>query len=160
MVSWGDVEAAAPELAERVKERFQATGLGLLATLRTDGSPRISGIEPLFALDELWLGMMDGSRKSLDLQRDPRLALHNATEDKQVTNGDARISGRAVRITDDESFERFNRAFEGETGYEPPPPYDLYKVDVTELMFLKPGGDHLVIESWQAGGEVKRTERR
>ena len=158
--SWSEVEAAAPELTEKVKERFQSTGLGLLATLRADGSPRISGIEPLFALDELWLGMMHGSRKATDLLRDPRLALHNATEDKQVTNGDARISGRAVEITDPESFEKFNRAFQGETGYEPPPPYHLFRVDVTELMFLKPGGDHLVIESWRAGEPVKRTERR
>jgi hypothetical protein len=160
MASWSEVEAAAPELAERVVERFQSTGLGLLATLRADGSPRISGIEPLFALDELWLGMMHGSRKAADLQRDPRLALHNATEDKQVTNGDARISGRAVEITDEESFERFNRAFQGETGYSPPPPYHLFRVDVTELMFLKPGGDHLVIEWWKEGAGTNRVERR
>src|SRR4051795_4412155 len=108
MASWAEVEAAAPELAERVKERFQATGLGLLATLRADGAPRISGIEPLFALDELWLGMMHGSRKAADLLRDPRMAVHNATEDKQVTNGDARISGRAIEITDADAFEKFN----------------------------------------------------
>ncbi|MBV9412380.1 MAG: pyridoxamine 5'-phosphate oxidase family protein, partial [Acidimicrobiia bacterium] len=149
MASWAEVETAAPELAERVKERFQSTGLALLATLRKDGSPRISGIEPLFALDELWLGMMTDSRKALDLRRDPRLALHNATEDKQVTNGDARISGRAIELTDEESLDRFSRAFQSETGYAPPPPYLLFRVDVTELMFLKPGGDHLVIESWR-----------
>ena len=160
MASWSEVEAAAPELAERVKERFESTGLGMLAKLRRYGSPRISGIEPLFALDELWLGMMLGSRKAADLQRDPRLALHNATEDKQVTNGDARISGTAIEITDEEAFEQFSSAFQGETGYAPPPPYHLFRVDVTELMFLKPGGDHLVIESWREGGEVKRTERR
>src|SRR3954454_21233951 len=141
MASWAEVEAAAPELAERVKERFQATGLGLLATVRADGSPRISGIEPLFALDELWLGMMHGSRKATDLLRDARLALHNATEDKQVTNGDARISGRAVEITDEASLDRFYRPSQGETGSPPPPPYHLFKVDVTELMFLQPGGD-------------------
>ena len=45
-------------------------------------------------------------------------------------------------------------------GYSPPPPYHLFKVDVAELMFLKPGGDHLVIESWRPGGEVKKVERR
>jgi hypothetical protein len=160
VASWAEVEAAASELAERVKERFESTGLGLLATLRSDGSPRISGIEPLFALDELWLGMMDGSRKAADLLRDPRLALHNATEDKQVTNGDARISGRAVEITDEGSFERFNRAFQGETGYSPPPPYHLFRVDVTEVMHLKPGGDHLVIEWWKEGTGTNRVERR
>jgi len=160
MASWAEVEGAAPEVAERVKERFESTGLGLLATLRADGAPRISGIEPLFAHDELWLGMMHGSRKATDLQRDPRLALHNATEDKQVTNGDARISGRAVEITDDESFERFDRAFQEETGYAPPPPYHLFRVDVTEVMFLKPGGDHLAIEWWREGTGTKRVERR
>src|SRR3954453_5478753 len=106
MASWSEVEAAAPELAERVQERFQATGLGLLATLRADGSPRISGIEPLFALGQLWLGKVIGSRKAVDLQRDARMALHNGTEEKQVRNGDARISGRAVEVTDEESFDR------------------------------------------------------
>src|SRR4051812_47389868 len=151
VASWSEVEAAATELADKVKERFQSTGLGLLATLRADGSPRISGIEPLFALDELWLGMMHESRKAADLLRDPRLALHNATEDKQVTNGDARISGRAVENPDPGGLGRFARAFRGEPGYPPPPPYHLFRVDVTELMFLKPGGDHLVIESWRAG---------
>jgi hypothetical protein len=56
-------------------ERFEATGLGLLATLRADGSPRVSGLEPLFALGELWFGMMPESRKALDLLRDPRFAI-------------------------------------------------------------------------------------
>ena len=160
MASWAQVEAAAPDLAERVRERFGSTGLALLATLRADGAPRISGIEPLFALGELWLGMMHGSRKAADLLHDPRLALHNATEDKQVTNGDARISGRATEVTDEASFERFNRAFQGETGYSPPPPYHLFSVDVREVMFLKPGGDHLVIEWWKEGAGTRRVERR
>jgi len=160
MASWSEVTEAAPELAERVKERFQVHGLGVMATLRADGSPRLSGIEPLFALDELWLGMMDGSRKAADLLRDPRLALHNASEDKQVLNGDAKISGRALVINDEEAFERYNRAFQGETGYSPPPPYHLFKVDVTEISFLRPAGDHLVIEWWREGGPVHRVERR
>ncbi|MBV8302905.1 MAG: pyridoxamine 5'-phosphate oxidase family protein [Acidimicrobiia bacterium] len=160
MASWAQVEAATPDLAERVKERFASTGLALLATLRADGSPRISGIEPLFAMGELWLGMMHGSRKAADLLGDPRLALHNATEDKQVTNGDSRISGRAVQISDEAAFERFNRAFQGETGYSPPPPYHLFRVEVGEVMFLKPGGDHLVIEWWKEGAGTSRVERR
>ncbi len=162
MASWAAVVEAAPDLARRVQARFEANGLGLVATLRRDGSPRISGIEPLFALDELWLGMMDGSRKAKDLLRDPRLALHNATEDKQVTNGDARISGRAVEITDEDSFDRFNRAFQGETGYSPPPPYHLFRVDVTEVSLVRIGDppDHLVIESWSESAGYRRTERR
>ena len=98
MVCWSDVVIAAPELAAAVQARFDAHGLGLLATLRRDGSPRISGIEPLFALGEVWLGMMPESRKALDLLRDPRFALHNATVDKAVTEGDAKLAGRAIPV--------------------------------------------------------------
>ena len=73
MTSWDEVEAAAPELAGRARAAFDAHKHKLLATLRRDGSPRISGIEATFADGELWLGMMPGSRKALDLRRDPRL---------------------------------------------------------------------------------------
>src|SRR4051812_49049254 len=86
MATWTDIEADAPELAATVRARFEAHGMGLLATLRRDGSPRISGIEPLFALGELWMGMMPGSRKAADVVRDPRFALHSATTDKDVTH--------------------------------------------------------------------------
>ena len=100
MASWEEVTAAAGGLADDVRARFEATGLGLLATLRKDGSPRISGIEPSFAVGEVWLGMMDGSLKALDLRRDPRLALHSATVDKEVKDGDARVTGRAEELFD------------------------------------------------------------
>ena len=102
MTSWNDFARTAPELAAlNVQTRFEATGLGMLATLRKDGSPRISGIEPSFFEGELWLGMMDGSLKARDLQRDPRIALHNATVDKEVKEGDVKVSGLAVEVTDD-----------------------------------------------------------
>lgn len=56
-----------------------------LATLRRDGSPRISGTEVVFddEAGEIYLGMMPGSVKALDLRRDPRLALHSPTVDPQ-----------------------------------------------------------------------------
>jgi hypothetical protein len=160
MASWAQVMEAAPDLAERVRERFDAHGLAVMATIRADGAPRVTGVEPLFALDELWLGMMHGSRKAADLQRDPRLALHNATEDKQVTNGDAKIAGRALEITAAATLDEFARAFQDATGYAPPPPFHLFKLDVTELSFLRPAGDHLVIELWREGEPVRRIERR
>jgi pyridoxamine 5'-phosphate oxidase-like protein len=161
MASWNEVSEAAADLAGTVRARFEATGLGLLATLRRDGSPRISGIEPSFAAGELWLGMMDGSRKALDLQRDPRLALHSATADKDVKEGDARITGRGVEVLEgDERREAFLDHLRAKGDWAPDGPFHLFAVDVTELMMLRPGGDHLVIESWREGGEVRRVERR
>ena len=160
MSSWSDVTRAAPDLAEAVQRRFDATGLGLLATLRKDGSPRISGIEPLFT-SELWLGMMDASLKAADLRRDPRLALHSATADKNVAEGDAKVAGVAHEVDDAETMARFGAEFKAATGYDPTDgPFHLFRVDVGEISFLRPGGDHLVIEWWQEGTEPQRIERR
>ena len=162
MSNWSDVRAAAPDLAKAVQARFDATGLGILASLRRDGSPRISPVEPFFT-EELWLGMMDGSRKAADLLRDPRFALHSATADKEVKEGDAKLAGRAVPAADPESVAAFRRGFKQHTGYDPGEsgdPFHLFRVDVTEISFLKPGGDHLVIEWWKEGEAPQRIERR
>lgn len=159
MPSWSAVTAAAPDLAALVERRFDAHGLGLLATLRKDGSPRISGIEPLFALGELWLGMMDGSRKVADIERDGRIALHSATSDKNVADGDAKVGGTAVRVADDETFQRFCAEFERRNGGVPDGPFPLFTVDVTDVSFLRPAGDHLDIDWWTEARGLGHTDR-
>ena len=161
MSSWSTVRSAAPDLAAKVQARFDAHGLALLATLRADGYPRISPIEALFTDETIWLGMMPDSRKALDLLRDPRMSLHNATEDKQVTEGDAKLVGKAVHVTDEAEIDRARGIFAAHTG-DPPPegPMHLFTVDVRELSFLKPAGDHLDIEAWKEGGKPVLIERR
>lgn len=158
MPSWNEIAEAVPELAGSVQARFEAHGLGFLATLRRDGSPRISGIEPLIALGEVWLGMMPGSLKVRDLQRDPRLSLHSASADKAVTDGDARISGRAVEVP---VFDEYRAAFERVQGQAPPPgDFNLFRLEIDEIMHLLPEGDHLLIESWHEAAGYRRVERR
>jgi hypothetical protein len=160
MVAWGLVEGAAPELAAAVRGRFEAFGLGLVATLRRDGSPRISGVEPLFALDELWLGMMPRSLKALDLIRDGRFSLHSATTDKQVTEGDAKVSGVARRVEDEATIAAFREAFAAATGYPPPDgPFELFRAELNEISMLKPAGDHLQIDTWSERGGIKHVDR-
>jgi len=159
MTSWNEVEAAAPELAGRARAAFDAHKHKLLATLRRDGSPRISGIEATVADGELWLGMMPGSRKALDLRRDPRLALHSASldppDDPTAWAGDAKLAGRAVEVHDPALKARF-------VGDGPPDGAHLFRVDVTELVHTRVGdpADHLVIELWQPGKGVRRMQRR
>ena len=46
-MNWEDFRRSGPELAALGKERFDGTGLVLIATLRKDGWPRISPVEPL-----------------------------------------------------------------------------------------------------------------
>jgi hypothetical protein len=141
-----------------VKGRFDASGLGLVATLRKDGTPRISGIEPMFLDGDLWLGMMPGSRKAVDLQRDGRFALHSGTADKDVSSGDAKLTGVAQHITDPDTITAIAMANFGPDA--DPMDMTLFQVRLTEASFLTVEGDHLIIESWSSGNSVRRTERR
>jgi hypothetical protein len=106
MTSWADFEQAEPAFARRVLELFAGRRHHTLATLRADGSPRISGIEVRFEDGELCFGSMPRARKGADLRRDPRLALHSATTDPvdgaaAQWPGEAKISGRAIAAGSD-----------------------------------------------------------
>jgi hypothetical protein len=159
MPSWSDVHAAAPDLAKTVQARFEAHGLGSIPVMRADGSPRITGIEPLFT-DEVWLGMMPQSRKALDLLRDPRLSLHSASIDKEVREGDARVSGLGIAVEDEATLAQARLDFERHTGQAPPPgPMHLFRIDVREVVLVRPGADHLAIESWTPARGLRRVER-
>ena len=163
MATWDEVTQAAPDLADAVRQRFDVHKHKTLATLRADGSPRISGIEASFRDGQLWLGMMPDSRKARDLQRDPRFALHSTTVDPDMADGDAKISGRAVEITDPATFDRFVGEEKEEKGEEPPQPFHLFRADVGEIVLTTLGGDppdHLVIQTWRERRGVSRVERR
>jgi Pyridoxamine 5'-phosphate oxidase len=163
VATWSEVTKAAPDLATAVRRCFDAHIHKTLATLRADGSPRISGIEAPFRDGELWLGMMPDSRKARDLQRDPRFALHSTTADPEMAGGDAKISGRAVEITDPATFERFVEQEKDAKGEAPPLPFHLFRADIDELVLITLGGDppdHLVIETWRERRGVTRVERR
>ena len=160
MPGWGEVVREAPELAAAVQARFDANRHKVLGTLRADGSPRLSGIEVTFRDGELWLGMMPDSRKALDLRRDARMALHSATVDPDLVEGDARVTGRAVEVTGAGAMEAL---VEGDARFEGgAPPGHVFRVDVTEVMLISIGdpADHLVIDSWRDGRGVQRIERR
>lgn len=160
MASWQEVVDDAPDFARAVQGRFDAHQHKVLATLRKDGSPRISGIEASFAEGELWLGMMLESRKALDLLRDPRLALHSATpdvgDDPTAWTGDAKIAGRAIDATDPSVMKKYVRAFG-----EPEQPFHLFTVDIAEVVLVRVGdpADHLDIDVWRAGRGLERIAR-
>lgn len=145
MASWQEIERRHPVFAARVRGRFDAYKHKVIATLRADGSPRISGIEMEFTGGEVSLGMMPGSLKARDLQRDPRLALHSGTEDpveKPGTVIDAKISGRAVE--------------------SPGGDHHVFHVDIAEVVLITIGepSDHLLIEAWHEGRGLTAVKRR
>jgi hypothetical protein len=162
MTSWSEVEAAVPDLAAAVRAAFDAHKHKVLATLRADGSPRLSGNEASFQDGDVWLGMMHQSRKALDLRRDPRMELHSAPVDVELKLGDARLAGRAVEITDEAVMSRFvAAAAEEHDGQAPPEPFHLFRLDIGEVMLIRIGDppDHLLIETWSPATGYKRIER-
>jgi hypothetical protein len=153
--AWKVIEEAEPEFAARVQRLFDAGRHKTIATLRADGSPRISGIECEFADGELRFGSMTGARKGADLERDPRFALHGPTVHPEEGKegdwpGEAKIAGRAVPAgpvaTDGEDEQPDGVAFVA----------DISEVVITAL---DPAATKLVIESWTSARGLRRTER-
>jgi Pyridoxamine 5'-phosphate oxidase len=60
-------------LARLAQERLIDPGVVLVATIRHDGTPRLSPVEPYVLAGELWLSMMWQSTKARDLLHDPRI---------------------------------------------------------------------------------------
>jgi hypothetical protein len=150
MTRWQDVEQADWEFAQRVRGLFDAHRHKTIATLRADGSPRISGIEAAFEDGELVFGSMPNARKGADLRRDPRFALHSATVDpvegfEAKWPGEAKISGRAIAA--------------GPTSTRSDG--DLFSADVSEVVHthLNEEATLLVVEWWTPTHGLRRIER-
>ena len=144
MATWSEVASDVPEFAARVQALFDARKHKTMATLRRDGSPRISGIELEFEDGELVIGSMWKAVKALDLQRDPRFAIHSASEDPDVWKGDAKVAGTMEEVDPPEGSESHR-----------------FRADITELVVVRHGvpKDHIVVESWHAGEGVRRRKR-
>ena len=150
MPSWNEFEAAAPELAEQVRRRLDAHTHKTIATVRRDGSPRISGIETTFRDGELWIGSMWQARKARDLQRDPRFALHSGSDEPSEWQGDAKLAGVAEEIT------RPERADEDDD------PSHLFRLDLREVstVALNEKRDAIVIHVWTPDRGMRTIERK
>ena len=148
MVSWAEVCRDTPDLAARVQAAFERNKHMTLATLRRDGSPRISGTEIQFEDDDVFVGMMPNSRKAHDLLRDPRVAIHGPTadppDDPKGWIGEAKLAGRAVEVP----------------GADPADGH-RFRLDVDEVVLthLNDAGNRLVVESWHPGRGAAVVER-
>ncbi|MFE3193655.1 pyridoxamine 5'-phosphate oxidase family protein [Nocardia sp. NPDC059240] len=154
MTSWTEFVAAAPRISSIFTRRQAATGnLCMLATLRKDGFPRISPLEPRVFEGELWLVGMQGTKKFADLARDPRFCLHTATIDGQVTDGDVKLFGTVHDVQDPELHQRWADDLFAESGFdlrgrtfEP-----FYAADLTGASSVEIVDGHMQVLAWQPG---------
>ena len=146
---WAQFPEACPELSEIARARFARDQLVMVGTLRTDGWPRISPCEIDIAAGHLFLGMMWRSRKAIDLLRDPRLVVHSVTCNREGTDGDVKLSGRAVEVHDSALRSAFRRAILARIDWTPEEPsYHLFSVDIERVAYLIFGGGKQRIMTW------------
>src|SRR5712691_3793389 len=95
VMDWSELAGAQPRLAGLGRERLLDRGVVLVATIRADGTPRLSPVEPFILDGALWLSMLWGSTKAADLQRDPRILVHSVITSRNGGEGEFKIRGRA-----------------------------------------------------------------
>jgi hypothetical protein len=152
VTSWREFSVKEPEMAARVQRLFSAGRHKTMATVRADGSPRISGIECEFTDEHLTFGSMPAARKLADLRRDPRVALHSPPVDPVEGNeaawpGEAKIAGRAVPM--------------GAIDEDGQPQGESFAVDIDNVVVtcLNAEGTKLVVEWWTPATGHHRMER-
>lgn len=119
MTRWSEFRAEAPIVSEVFERRHAATGnLCFMGTLRADGWPRISPVEPAFFRSDLYLVGMANTRKFHDLARDPRFTVHTATVDTEVKEDDAKIWGVVEDMTDPELHQAFAQDLFDRSGFD------------------------------------------
>ena len=154
MARWQELADSDPEFAAEVQQVFDEHLHKTIATLRRDGSPRISGLELEFTAGDVTFGMMPRSRKVADLRRDPRTEVHSASfivkGEEESWAGDARISGRAREITDPVERARYTDS--------PPEAYPLFVLEIERVVRIKLEGTppHLMILTWRPGRPLER----
>lgn len=154
MTSFADARTAAPTVFDPIADRFHTTGLGLLATLRRDGSPRISPIEVTLADGQLVVGMMPGSCKHLDLMRDPRACLLTPVADRLDLGGEGKLFGRFLPMADPDRAAAFLRsaAEAAGVGTEELVGSPVFELDVEAAAWQWVEGETFRTRSWSATG--------
>jgi hypothetical protein len=127
--------------------------MALVGTVRKDGSPRISNVEPVIADGELYLGMMWRSRKAVDLLRDPRLVLRNAVCTNRGDEVELIIRGRAAGLDDEASREKYLAASEAAWGDSP---FHLFAVAIESAALIRYDGGKQHVKVWPQGTEFSR----
>jgi Pyridoxamine 5'-phosphate oxidase len=146
---WNQFVKACPEIGSLAEGRFRRDQLVMLGTLRADGSPRISPCEIDFGSGQLFLGIMWRSKKALDLLRDPRLVIHSVTCNKEGTDGDVKLYGRADEVQDVQVRAAYREAIHSRINWAPEEPnYHVFTFDLQSASYMVFGPERRVV-TWE-----------
>lgn len=158
-MNWAKFKKAAPKLARIAEELFERSGVVLLGTVRKDGGPRISPVEFVFLMGELYLGMMPQSLKARDLLRDPRCTVHSAVADRMAKHGEFKLYGRARQVRDTKERKRYGLALKKKIGWNPDEggiPFHLFAIEVSTAAYFRNEAQQRHLWLRHAGGRINR----
>jgi len=156
---WSEMESAQPRLGAVGRERLLAPGVVLVATIRRDGTPRVSAVELLVTGGDLWLSMLWQSTKAADLLRDPRILVHSVVTSRDGGEGEFKVRGTARAEHDPQAQLRYAQAVTAALGWSPTPGrFHLFAIDIGEVTFIRyddsTGDQHVAM--WPGGREFIR----
>jgi hypothetical protein len=135
---WKEFAEQLPVLAQIGIRRLTGPGVVLVATIRRDGSPRVSPVEPLLWDGDLWLSMALGSRKAADLRRDARILVHSIVTSRDGEDGEYKLRGVAVEDSRAATQARYAREVAARRGWQPEPgKFHLFRVELTDITFIR-----------------------
>jgi hypothetical protein len=156
---WHELEQHQPRLAETAHARLVEPGVLLVATVRRDGSPRLSPVEPFLLEGDLMLSMMWQSFKARDLLRDPRVLVHSIVTGRDGSDGELKLRGTVHDERDLDLQQRYAEAVAASLGWRPEPGrFHLFSVDISDVTFIRydePTGDQFVT-TWPPPREFVR----
>jgi hypothetical protein len=158
---WDDLQTQQPRLGALVHDRLIAPGVLLVVTVRRDGTPRLSPVEPFVLDGDLWLSMLQGSLKAADLHRDARILVHNIVTGPNGEAGEVKLRGAAVAVAvdDRDSQQRYADAVSAALPWSPEVGrFHLFRIELEDVTFLRydnATGDQFLTR-WPAGTETVR----
>jgi hypothetical protein len=135
---WADFELRHAELGKLIQSKLIEPGVVLVGTTRSDGTPRVSPVNPHVWDGDLCLSLAAMTRKAADVRRDARILVHNAVTRVDGADGELKLRATAVPETDTRALEDFAAAVKARTGWAPPPgTFNLYRLDIADVTFIE-----------------------
>jgi predicted pyridoxine 5'-phosphate oxidase superfamily flavin-nucleotide-binding protein len=154
VLTWKELEQAAPQIAARGRELIERFQFVLVGTLTKDGSPRITPVEAYIVDDHLLVNMIPGSLKARDLLRDPRVYVHAPVTAKEGSP-EFKLAGRAAVLEDDALRRKLDDLFWEMIEWRPAPDSHYFELLAERAAWVTyDDGQHSI--RWQAGADGEK----
>ena len=155
MLTWEELERAAPEIAGHGRELIERFQFILVGTLTKDGSPRVTPVEAYIVDGHLLANMIPRSFKALDLLRDPRVYVHAPVTAKEGSP-EFKLAGRAAVLENETLRRKLDDLFWEMIEWRPAPDSHYFEFLAERAAWVTYDGNGQTSIRWRVGEDEKR----